>query len=338
MPLQPLSPFTSTNVVLTFHRVESATWFAAALETVGRFYRFVDADDLRGFLYDGRRLNGACHITFDDGDRTFADVALPELTKRSIPVSLFVAPDVLTGTRPYWFQELQHVRRHVDDAAIRRQLAARLHRSPEALAGFTVGALFKTLPLAAIWQTLDALAQHLPPAPASNLTLDEVAALDQHPLVTIGAHSLTHPVLANETSDEAARQIAGSVAQLAARLGRPVRTFAYPNGAAGLDYTPREQALLRAAGVELAFTTDAGYVGRRSDPLALPRVGFSGTPNETPTWIAAKMLLAPWWDCLRRNAENKQRRALCSGMPEPLPQPAAAGGEQRGEHEERSGH
>ncbi|MFZ2487605.1 MAG: polysaccharide deacetylase family protein [Anaerolineae bacterium] len=321
MPFQPFSPVTSTNVVLTFHRVESATWFAAALETVGRFYRFVDADDLHAFLYAGRRLNGACHVTFDDGDRTFADVALPELTRRNIPASLFVAPDVLTGTRAYWFQELQHVRRHVDDAMIRRQLAVQLGRSPEALAGYTVAALFKTLPLTGMWQALDALEEThgLSPAPASNLTLAEVAALDQHPLVTIGAHSLTHPVLANETSDEAARQIAGSVAQLAARLGRPVRTFAYPNGAAGLDYNRREQALLRAAGVELAFTTDAGYVRQRSDPLALPRVGFSGTPGETPVWIATKVLLAPWWDRLRRNEENKQRRALRSRMSEPLP-------------------
>ncbi len=173
---------------------------------------------------------------------------------------------------------------------------------------------FKTLPLVAMWEVIDAL-EHvhgLPPAPPANISLEQAVALDKHPLVTIGAHSLTHPVLRNESDAEAERQIRGSVEQLAALLGRPVRDFAYPNGAAGLDYGPREQAILRAAGVELAFATDSGYFGLASDPLAIPRAGLAASPRETPPWILAKLLLAPGWDRLRRDEENQERRRLAA--------------------------
>ncbi len=314
MPVHPLSPFTSTNLVLHFHRTPSAAWFRQALESIGRLYRFVGIDDVRGYFCRGQRFNGACHVTFDDGDRTFVEVALPVLEAMSAPATLFVAPDVLASGRPYWFQELRYLRQHVDDEAIRRQVAAQTGWDGAQLASCSIVALFKALPLAAMWQVIDVLEQQhgLPPAPPANISLPEAAALDRHPLVAIGAHSLTHPVLANESAVESEQQIRGSVEQLTALLGRPVRDFAYPNGVAGLDYGPREQASLRAAGVELAFATDGGYFGPGTDPLAIPRGGLAASPRETGPWITAKLLLLPIWDRLKRDEENRQRRELAS--------------------------
>jgi peptidoglycan/xylan/chitin deacetylase (PgdA/CDA1 family) len=253
-------------------------------------------------------------VTFDDGDRTFVDVALPVLEAMSVPATLFIAPEVLASGRPYWFQELRYLRQHVEDDGIRRQIAVQMGWDYAQLAPYPVVALFKTLPLAAMWWVIDALEARygLAPAPPVNISLPEAASLDRHPLVAIGAHSLTHPVLANESAAESERQIIGSVQQLAALLGRPVRDFAYPNGAAGLDYGPREQASLAAAGVELAFATNSGYFGPATDPLAIPRGGLAASPRETGPWIAAKLLLAPIWDRLKRDEENRQRRELAS--------------------------
>lgn len=312
MPVHPLSPFTSTNLVLHFHRTPSAAWFRQALETIGRLYRFVGIDDLRGYLHRGQRFNGACHVTFDDGDRTFVEVALPVLEALAAPATLFVAPGVLASGRAYWFQELRYLRQHVDDATLRRAIAAELDADEAQLAPFAPVTLFKALPLAAMWRVIDGLEQQhdLPPAPPANLSLEEAAALDRHPLVAIGAHSLTHPVLANESAAESERQIRGSLEQLTVLLGRPVRDFAYPNGVARLDYGPREQASLRAAGVELAFATDSGYFGPATDPLAIPRGGLAGSPRETGPWIAAKLAAMPVWDQLRADVENQQRRRL----------------------------
>lgn len=310
--MHPFSPLTAANLAITFHRIPSTDRFRQALTAIGRLYRFVTADALHEFLVGGRPLSGACHVTFDDGDRSFVERALPVLQALHTPATLFIAPDVLAGGRNYWFQELRYLRQQVDDATIRRQIAAQMGWEAAQLAPYSPVVLCKALPLSAIWAVIDGLeqAQGLPPAPPANISLADAAALDRHPLISIGAHSLTHPVLANEDAAEAERQIAGSVRQLAALLGRPVRYFAYPNGAAGLDYGPREQALLRAAGVELAFATDSGVIGRGVDRLAIPRMGLSASPRETGLWITAKLLLAPVWDRLRQDQENRQRRRL----------------------------
>lgn len=310
--MRPFSPLTAANLAITFHRIPSTDRFRQALTAIGRLYRFVTADALHEFLVGGRPLSGACHVTFDDGDRSFVERALPVLQALHTPATLFIAPDVLAGGRNYWFQELRYLRQQVDDATIRRQIAAQMGWEAAQLAPYSPVVLCKALPLSAIWAVIDGLeqAQGLPPAPPANISLADAAALDRHPLISIGAHSLTHPVLANEDAAEAERQIAGSVRQLAALLGRPVRYFAYPNGAAGLDYGPREQALLRAAGVELAFATDSGVIGRDVDRLAIPRMGLSASPRETGLWITAKLLLAPVWDRLRQDQENQQRRRL----------------------------
>lgn len=310
--MRPFSPLTAANLAITFHRIPSTDRFRQALTAIGRLYRFVTADALHEFLVGGRPLSGACHVTFDDGDRSFVERALPVLQALHTPATLFIAPDVLAGGRNYWFQELRYLRQQVDDATIRRQIAAQMGWEAAQLAPYSPVVLCKALPLSAIWAVIDGLeqAQGLPPAPPANISLADAIALDRHPLISIGAHSLTHPVLANEDAAEAERQIAGSVRQLAALLGRPVRYFAYPNGAAGLDYGPREQALLRAAGVELAFATDSGVIGRGVDRLAIPRMGLSASPRETGLWITAKLLLAPVWDRLRQDQENQQRRRL----------------------------
>lgn len=310
---------TATNLVLTFHRTPSAAWFRQALTTVGRLYRFVAADELQMLLAGQPGGNGLCHVTFDDGDRSFVQAALPVLEELGVPATLFIAPEVLASGRNYWFQELRCLRQQVDDASIRRHLAAHQGWDEARIAPFTLAALFKTLPLASIWAVINAVQQRhgLAPAPPANISLTEATALDSHPLVAIGAHSLSHPVLANESDAEAARQIHGSVEQLTTLLGRPVRHFAYPNGVAGLDYGPREQALLAAAGVELAFATDSGYIRSKTDPLAIPRAGLAASERETPPWILAKLLLLPVWDRLRRNEENQQRQRLASQVNQP---------------------
>ena len=303
------------NVVLTFHRTPSAARFRQALQTIGRVYRFAPVEAVRGYLHRGERLRGAAVVTFDDGERSFVDVALPVLEELQTPAALFVSPGVLAGERPYWFQEVRDLRRAVGDDALRSQIAAVMGWQPAALAPYSVMALLKSLPLAAIWQVIDASRRSHAVAslPAAHtLTLDEVARLDAHPLITVGAHSFTHPVLRNETDAESERQIRASIDHLAAVLGRPVREFAYPNGASGLDYSAREQRTLRAAGVDLAFTTDSGYLRRGADPLALPRVGLDAAPREGPAWILSKLLLLPLWNRLRADREANERRRLAA--------------------------
>ena len=306
----PLTPFTSTNLVMTFHVVPSTAWFRGALQTIGRVYRFISAADIRAAFYEGRRFNGCCHICFDDGERSFHDLAMPVLQDLAIPATLFVSPGVLASEGNYWFQEVRFLRKQVGDATIKHEIAGVLGWDDARVAPFSVNSLLKSLRLAKIWQVIEATRQahRLPSAPRYNISQNELQALAGRELLTIGAHTMTHPILQNETDDESARQIRESIEALAGLIGRPVDTFAYPNGATGLDYGPREQATLAACGIKLAFATDAGFFGPGTDPLGIPRAALEA--GDSPTKIWSKLLLVPVWDRLRAGREGKERQQL----------------------------
>jgi hypothetical protein len=104
-----------------------------------------------------------------------------------------------------------------------------------------------------------------------------------------------------ESDADSRAQILESVQDLAALLGAPVWSFAYPNGRFRRDFGEREQRTLARHGVRLAFSTDSGFFHRHTNPLAIPRVGFSCTGRETTAWVRAKLLLTPLWDPLRES-------------------------------------
>ena len=110
------------------------------------------------------------------------------------------------------------------------------------------------------------------------LSWDELKPFAADPLVTIGAHTITHCNLAQADARRSpAHEIATSRARIEDALQRPVLHFAYPYGdraAAG----PREFALARAAGFKTAVTTRPGMIfPENAEHLtALPRVSLNG--------------------------------------------------------------
>ena len=109
------------------------------------------------------------------------------------------------------------------------------------------------------------------------MSWDELKAFAGDPLVTIGAHTITHPNLARQSEQTALNELRASRERIEAALGRPVLHLAYPYGdriAAGR----REFALARAAGFKTAVTTRPGMIFPESaDHLtALQRVSLNG--------------------------------------------------------------
>jgi peptidoglycan/xylan/chitin deacetylase (PgdA/CDA1 family) len=78
------------------------------------------------------------------------------------------------------------------------------------------------------------------------------------PLVTIGAHSLSHPRLSRIPRDDARREIAGSKAVLEELIGRGVTLFAFPYG----DFDAETAGMCEEAGFAHAFS----IIPERVDP------------------------------------------------------------------------
>jgi peptidoglycan/xylan/chitin deacetylase (PgdA/CDA1 family) len=89
--------------------------------------------------------------------------------------------------------------------------------------------------------------------------------------MSIGAHTLSHPVLSQQSSDHAWREISESRSSLEQALGHSVWALAYPYGDPA-SVTTREFQMAERAGFECAFMNVGGGFGAQLPRFALPRV------------------------------------------------------------------
>ncbi|GIX21524.1 MAG: polysaccharide deacetylase [Gammaproteobacteria bacterium] len=248
--------------------------FDRQLRLIQRHFQVLPLPEAVRALREGRLPPRAAALSFDDGYRDNHDVALPLLQRRGLPAAFFVASGYLDGGTMWNDRVIEALRAAppgelalpglgrwaLGDAASRRAAAAA-----------AIGR-FKYLPLQAREDAVAALAAACtaPPAPRLMMNREELRRLHAAGM-SIGAHTVSHPILAALDAAAARAEIEGSKAQLEALIGAPVRLFAYPNGRPGRDWGPRERALVAGAGFEAAFSTAWGTAGRDSDPFALPR-------------------------------------------------------------------
>jgi peptidoglycan/xylan/chitin deacetylase (PgdA/CDA1 family) len=233
----------------------------------------------------------AC-VTLDDGYRDNRDFALPVMREFTAPFTVHVASDFAQGIGRLWWVALEMVIAKASSVEAEiGGVATRLDASTPATKQAAFDRLhdwLRSLPGEHdIQREIDALcAGHGVDESAICRELcmswDELKSFVDDPLVTIGAHTITHCNLARQTEEVAAHEIAISRARIEETLQRPVVHLAYPYGdkiAAGM----REFALARAAGFKTAVTTRPGMIFAASaDHLtALPRVSLNGNYQDT---------------------------------------------------------
>lgn len=113
----------------------------------------------------------------------------------------------------------------------------------------------------------------------THLCLDwnELTMLAADPLVTIGAHSVTHPTLSRVPAKQARSEMAMSRKVIEASLGLCPEHFAYPIGDAASAGT-REFDIAAELGFKTAVTTRPGVLfgAHRQHLAALPRISLNG--------------------------------------------------------------
>jgi peptidoglycan/xylan/chitin deacetylase (PgdA/CDA1 family) len=187
-------------------------------------------------------------VTFDDGYRSVSTLAAPILERYRVPAAFFVCSASIAERRLLWY-----------DAMARRGAEADVQQA-------------KRLRFAE-WRRLD-LSAHTPvddDDPLAPMTVHDVQALAARPLFEFGAHTASHPILAQAPVSDQRDQIVTCMRALEMWTKKPVTAFAYPNGQPGVDYTNETVALLREAGLNLAFTTRSGFAGTSEPALEQPR-------------------------------------------------------------------
>ena len=165
--------------------------------------------------------------------RTNVLVAYPMLRALGIPATFFVCPGLIEERRWLWTHE---VRRRLEFAGrhTRRQLAAGLG-APAEVEAFVQWMKEMQFPRRARVETAlrHATAGFVPSElerEAFDLARwDELRSLDPS-IVTVGSHTMTHPVLPSLDSAQIEAELRDSRRLIEAKLARPADFFSYPNG------------------------------------------------------------------------------------------------------------
>ncbi len=248
----------------------------------------VTLDEAYARLRDRRFDRRFAAFTFDDGYRDNRDFALPVMQEFDAPFTVYSTTDFAEGTGPIWWLTLERIIAKAD--RIETPLAGDVGLLDASTLEAKSSAFLKMQAWLrdleddrAIHREIAALSQRynvdMKAIPHEQcLTVEELKNFSRDPLVTIGAHTVSHARLAKLDGSSAAREMRESKSRLEGMIQKDVRHFAYPYGdeSAASD---REFALARDAGFMTGVTTRPGVLKARhiNTPTALPRISLNGS-------------------------------------------------------------
>ena len=244
-------------------------------------------------------------VTFDDGYADNLFNAKPMLQRHDVPATVFVVSGHLGAQHEFWWDDLERLMLTgpVQRDSVEITLGLRQHSfdlttshaaadaDGAAAAAWDATQPYDPTPRHTVYRKLQALLKPVAAAARQRamaklaaalgcdghgrathraMTADELRELADGGLVSIGAHTVSHPQLARRPLHEQRREIRDCKEALEAIVGRPVSSFSYPFGGTG-DFDNTSVALARHAGYRVACANVAGAVTGRSDVYRLPR-------------------------------------------------------------------
>lgn len=234
-------------------------------------------------LVSGELPYRACCITFDDGYADNLTIALPILEKYCLPATVFVATGYLDGGRMFNDAVIDALALTKKAELDLRELDLGIYplgaSEGKRLAVLAILNRIKFSPPELRDQQLAGILKVADCGPLPNdimLTSQQVRELAQRG-VEIGGHTVAHTILTTLDDVRALTEISEGKKQLETILGKPITSFAYPNGKLGRDYTDRHVPLVRMAGFKRAVSTAPGVTTCNTDVFQLPRFTPWGT-------------------------------------------------------------
>jgi peptidoglycan/xylan/chitin deacetylase (PgdA/CDA1 family) len=215
-------------------------------------------------------------FTIDDGFADQAMMARSVFAAEHCPVTVFLISGLVDGQLWPWDDRLAYAIGRTQAAQLDVTLETKHLRLPLQSVQQRSHSLeqlrnhCKRLVNSDVYAVADAVARQLgvtlpdtaPPA-YRPLTWDEARALESQG-VEFAPHSISHRIFSRLSAAQAREEITQSWRRLQEELAHPLPLFAWPTGRPE-DYTERDVALVRDAGLQACASTDADYT--HTDPL-----------------------------------------------------------------------
>lgn len=273
--------------VFLFHKVPIATdplvpheldqaRFEVVLDFINEHFTICPLADAVRLLAEDRLPDRCAAITFDDGYRDWHQGVAATLARRSVPATFFITTGQFEG-RPMWHERLANVVRLcagnvLDTSSVRLPAIPTGSPTERAAAVQALEYHFKYLPLVVrdrfllrLEESVGATAATVPVMSPEDLTSISNLGFE------IGAHTHDHPILGLCDAALARDEIGKTREILEGIVKRPVRSFAYPNGRPGVDFSHRNIDMVKAAGYDYAVTTQWGVARSTTSPYQIPR-------------------------------------------------------------------
>lgn len=242
-------------VVLAYHSVtdEQRAQFASQMDQL-----LLKAEPIRADV-DACPVQGERYaaVTFDDGFQNVVDNALPELSKRHIPATLFVVTESLGGNRGW---------EHLGGDDTRQEKV---------------------------------------------MSVEQLKNLSPE-LVTIGSHTMTHPLLPSIARNELLRELSGSRLKLEQILTRDVTLLSFPYG----GFNDAVVEACREAGYSRVFTALPVFAFSEPGEFVTGRVGAAPTdwPIEFRLKLAGAFRWLPYAYALKRRVRSFIRQGSAQSV------------------------
>jgi poly-beta-1,6-N-acetyl-D-glucosamine N-deacetylase len=198
-------------------------------------YHFISTDDLYMVLKNKTPLKkGAVCITVDDGKKGNLKNIVPFVEKLKIPITIFISTEPVKKGVFWWSYVKAH--NNVSSKKISIQNCKSI-ANDERL------------------KIINKLKENLE-IPREAMTKEEVIKISKSTYITIGNHTVNHPIIPSCEIDELEYEISEASNLLKSWISKDINYFAYPNG----DFDQREIATLKSNNIKLAFTTIPEHV------------------------------------------------------------------------------
>ena len=248
--------------------------FERLLEDLHRRFQVVSLETLiREESSDTDKQKPWCVVTFDDGWGDTYTRAYPSLRKFGMPATVFIASGSIEQRGGFWVERLNKAWKDSPSRdRIESVLGGLVNIDTQLRNLETIVEWLKRMPM----EKRDALLMQLLPSEGSGddagdvysmMTWKQVIEMSRNG-VEIGAHTVSHPLLTYEDATTVERELRASKQTLEQKVGKNVRSFAYPNG----DCDERVRRCVEQAGYECAFTTRPGWYNQRQDCYSIRRI------------------------------------------------------------------